>query len=208
MSHPSKYRHQTSTLITMEIHNMHKVWGSIKEYNCVCEPRESGNNFPLNYKFNCKQNSLNEKIRKRTTVVEKSKLCFPKFLFICIFLEALETCHVTLYGTPRVKECGSPRGFRVTQRSLSSPIYTSFKYVRMDFGLIKNSNLWDRSTCWSQAWCERLVNIHCKGGDIIPFVYEWDCLILENLGLRIFFFTYVSLLSLYPSQPFALNWTT
>ena len=36
--------------------------------------KSSGNHFPLNYKFNCRQSLLDDKIGKGTKVVEKSKL--------------------------------------------------------------------------------------------------------------------------------------
>ena len=40
-------------------------------------------------------------------------------------------------GNTKIQECGRPRDFGVTQRSLSSPIYNSSKYVRKDFGLMR-----------------------------------------------------------------------
>ena len=54
----------------------------------------------------------------------------------------------TLWNT-KSQECGRPRVFGVTQMSLASPIYTSFKDVIGDFVLMRKETYYYKSTYWS-----------------------------------------------------------
>ena len=52
-------------------------------------------------------------------------------------------------GNTKSWECGRTRFFRVTQRSLASPIYTSSKDVTGDFGSNEESKLInEKGTCF------------------------------------------------------------
>ena len=56
-------------------------------------------------------------------------------------------------GNTKSQECGRTREFGVTQRSLTTTVYTSFKYVTTAFGLNEESKqhgvlVWSQATTW------------------------------------------------------------